>query len=151
MVGIIEERLKEPDCAEGFILDGFPRTVAQADALQAVLATMGSRIDHVISVDVPNESLVKRLTGRRTCKACSAMYHVEFNPSKRPGVCDACGGELFQRDDDQEETIRSRLAVYDEQTAPLIAYYRRAGLLRPIDGVGSMDEILGRIQGVLKG
>jgi adenylate kinase len=149
MVGIIEERLREPDCAQGFILDGFPRTVAQADALAGVLEGIGSGIDHVICVEVPNEELVGRLTGRRTCGACGAMFHVEFNPPEREGSCDACGGDLFQREDDKEDTIRSRLAVYDEQTAPLIAYYRRGGLLRPIDGVGNMEEILGRIQGVL--
>ncbi len=144
VIGIIEERLKEDDCANGYILDGFPRTVAQADALKNVLAGMGQAIDHVVSVEVPNEDLVERLSGRRSCK-CGAMYHVTFNPPKKEGVCDKCGGELFQRADDQEETIRSRLAVYEEQTAPLIAYYEKAGLLRRIDGVGSLDEIFGRI------
>ncbi len=151
VIGIIGERLREPDCTRGYILDGFPRTVAQADALQETVAKLGQRIDHVLSVEVPNDELVQRLSGRRTCKACGAMYHVTFSPPKRPGTCDKCGGELFQRDDDQETTIRARLGVYDEQTAPLIAYYREAGLLRAIPGTGGMEEILGRITAVLEG
>ncbi|MDW7712097.1 MAG: adenylate kinase [Deferrisomatales bacterium] len=151
VIGIIGERLREPDCAKGYILDGFPRTVAQADALQATVSQMGQRIDHVLSVEVPSEELVQRLSGRRTCKGCGAMYHVTFSPPKQEGRCDKCGGELFQRDDDQEATIRARLAVYDDQTAPLIAYYRQAGLLRPIPGTGDMQEILARITAVLEG
>lgn len=151
VIGIIEERLKEPDCAKGYILDGFPRTVAQADALTDVLARMGKSIDHVVSIEVPDEELVERLTGRRTCRSCGAMYHVKFSPPKKPGACDKCGGELFQRDDDKEETIRARLKVYQEQTAPLIAYYEKAGLLRRVSGVGTVDEIYGRILGVLEG
>ncbi len=151
VIGIIEERLKEPDCAKGYILDGFPRTVAQADALTDVLARMGKSIDHVVSIEVPDEELVERLTGRRTCRSCGAMYHVKFSPPQKPGVCDKCGGDLFQRDDDKEETIRARLKVYQEQTAPLIAYYEKAGLLRRVSGVGTVDEIYGRILGVLEG
>ena len=151
VIGIIEERLKEPDCAKGYILDGFPRTVAQADALTEVLARMGQSIDHVVSIEVPDEELVERLTGRRTCRNCGAMYHVKFSPPKKPGVCDKCGGELFQRDDDKEETIRARLKVYQDQTAPLIAYYEKAGLLRRVSGVGTVDEIYERILGVLEG
>jgi len=151
VIGIIQERLKEADCSKGYILDGFPRTVAQADALKDAVAAMGQKIDHVLSIEVPNEELVQRLAGRRTCKGCGAMYHVKFGPPKVAGKCDKCGGELFQRDDDQEATIRSRLAVYDQQTAPLIEYYRKAGLLRPIDGIGGMDEIYGRIAAVLGG
>ncbi len=151
VIGIIEERLKEPDCAKGYILDGFPRTVAQADALTDVLARMGQSIDHVVSIEVPDEELVERLTGRRTCRNCGAMYHVKFSPPKKPGVCDKCGGELFQRDDDKEETIRARLKVYQDQTAPLIAYYEKAGLLRRVSGVGTVDEIYERILGVLEG
>jgi len=151
VIGIIGERLREADCAKGYILDGFPRTVTQADALKDTVAQMGQAIDHVLSVEVPNEELVERLSGRRTCKGCGAMYHVKFSQPKVAGTCDKCGGELFQRDDDQEATIRARLKVYDEQTAPLIAYYRKAGLLRPIDGMGGMEEILGRITAVLGG
>jgi len=151
VIGIIQERLKEADCSKGYILDGFPRTVAQADALQDAVASMGRKIDHVLSIEVPNEELVVRLSGRRTCKNCGAMCHVKFDPPKVAGKCDKCGGELYQRDDDQEATIRSRLAVYDQQTAPLIDYYRKAGLLRPIDGIGGMQEIYARITAVLGG
>ena len=151
VIGIIRERLKESDCAKGYILDGFPRTVAQADALKDAVATMGRKIDHVLSIEVPNEELVQRLSGRRTCRKCGAMCHVKFDPPKVAGTCDKCGGELYQRDDDQEVTIRSRLTVYDQQTAPLIEYYRKAGLLRPIAGMGGMQEIYGRIKAVLGG
>ncbi|GAB6064402.1 adenylate kinase [Deferrisoma palaeochoriense] len=151
VIGIIEERLQEPDCAKGFILDGFPRTVPQADALKGVLGKLGQAIDHVVSIEVPDEDLVERLTGRRTCRKCGAMYHVKFSPPAKEGVCDKCGGELYQRDDDREETIRSRLKVYHEQTAPLVEYYEKAGLLRRIPGQGSVDEIYQRILEVLEG
>jgi adenylate kinase len=133
------------------MLDGFPRTVPQADALKDVVAKMGLKMDHVVSIEVPNEELVVRLTGRRMCKGCGAGYHVAFDPPKAAGVCDKCGGVLFQRDDDKEETIRARLKVYEDQTAPLIAYYRQAGLLRSIDGMGGMEDIFGRIVGALNG
>jgi adenylate kinase len=141
VVGIVRERLKEPDCKGGFILDGFPRTVPQAEALDSTLGEMQRAIDHVVSIEVPNEELIKRLTGRRTCRNCGAMYHVIFDPPAKEGVCDRCGGELYQRDDDREETIRARLQVYEEQTAPLIAYYRGKRLLRAIAGVGAIEEI----------
>jgi adenylate kinase len=145
VVGIVRDRLKAPDCQGGFILDGFPRTVPQAEALGITLQAMGRGIDHVISIEVANTELLKRLGGRRTCRSCGAMYHLMFNPPKKEGVCDTCGGELYQRADDQEETIRQRLKVYDEQTAPLIHYYRGKGLLRTIDGVGEVGEIFQRI------
>jgi adenylate kinase len=151
VIGLIEERIKLPDCSKGFMLDGFPRTVGQADALKGVLEKMKLKIDHVISIEVANEELVGRLTGRRTCKSCGSGFHLLFDPPKKAGVCDKCGGELYQRDDDKEETIRNRLKVYDSQTAPLIDYYKKAGLLRPIPGVGSIDEIFGRIKKVLGG
>ncbi|GAB4261773.1 adenylate kinase [Deferrisoma sp.] len=151
VIGIIEERLQEPDCAKGFILDGFPRTVPQADALGEVLGKLGQAIDHVVSIEVPDEELVERLTGRRTCRGCGAMYHVKFTPPAKDGVCDKCGGELYQRDDDREETIRSRLKVYHDQTAPLVEYYEKAGLLRRVPGQGSVDEIYQRILEVLEG
>ncbi|HEY6009618.1 MAG TPA: adenylate kinase [Geobacteraceae bacterium] len=150
VIGLIEERVAKPDCKGGFMLDGFPRTVGQADALKGVLSKKGMSIDHVISIEVPNEELVERLTGRRTCKACGAGFHVQFDPPKKAGVCDKCGGELYQRDDDKEATIRNRLKVYEDQTAPLIAYYKKAGLLRPIAGQGSIDDIFARITSVLK-
>jgi len=145
VVGIVRERLKESDCKGGFILDGFPRTVPQAEALDGTLGEVQRAIDHVVSIEVPNEELIKRLTGRRTCRNCGAMYHIIFDPPVKEGVCDRCGGELYQRDDDQEETIRARLQVYEEQTAPLIAYYREKGLLRAIDGVGEIEEIFRNI------
>lgn len=141
VVGIVRDRLMVSDCKKGFIMDGFPRTLPQAEALDATLGEMKWEIDHVISIEVDNEELLRRLTGRRTCRTCGAMFHVMFNPPKKDGICDQCGGELYQRDDDQEETIRARLQVYDEQTAPLIAYYREKGLLRTIDGVGKIEEI----------
>ena len=145
VVGIVRERLKEPDCEKGFILDGFPRTVAQAEALDRILEEMGRKIDHVIDIEVSEDELLKRLTGRRTCKRCGAMYHIIFNPPKRDGICDQCGGELYQRDDDEEETIKARLKVYREQTAPLIDYYEKRGLLRRIEGSGKIEEIEERI------
>lgn len=145
VVGIVKERLKEADCAKGYILDGFPRTVAQAEALGAALAGMHQGIDAVLSIEVPAEELVKRLSGRRTCKGCPTGYHVEFKPSKVPGICDACGAELYQRDDDKEEAIMNRLKVYQASTAPLIDYYTGKGLLRPINGVGSIEVILDRM------
>lgn len=145
VVGIVRDRLKAPDCTGGFILDGFPRTVPQAEALGTTLKAMNRGIDHVISIEVDNAELLKRLGGRRTCRNCGAMYHLVFDPPKKEGVCDKCGGELYQRDDDQEKTIRARLKVYDEQTAPLIQYYRGKGLLRTIDGVGEVEEIFQRI------
>lgn len=149
VIGLIEERIKEADCKNGFMLDGFPRTVAQADALSAVMAKSSLKLDHVVSIDVANEELVLRLTGRRTCRACGAGFHVSFDPPKKEGVCDKCGGELYQRDDDSEATIRNRLKVYGDQTEPLIAYYKKAGLLRPIDGTGSIEDIFGRVTAVL--
>jgi len=145
VVGIVRDRLKASDCRGGFILDGFPRTVPQAEALGTTLQAMHRGIDYVISIEVANAELLKRLGGRRTCRNCGAMYHLLFDPPKKEGVCDTCGGELYQRDDDQEKTIRERLKVYDEQTAPLIHYYRGKGLLRAIDGVGEVEEIFQRI------
>jgi adenylate kinase len=145
VIGIIAERLKEKDAADGFILDGFPRTIPQAEALQEILDQLGRSIDHVISIEVDDEELVTRLTGRRMCKACGESFHVVFNPSTREGVCDRCSGELYQRDDDQEETIRQRLSVYSEQTQPLIAYYEKQGRLRRIEGTGSINDIFTRV------
>ena len=146
---LVAERLKEKDCAKGFLLDGFPRTIAQADGLQQILKPLGLKLDRVFSVQVPREVIVERLSGRRTCKECGAMYHTAFGPSKKAGVCDKCGGDLRQRDDDREETIAARLKVYESQTAPLVDYYRKQGLLREIDGVGSVEEIRGRVLAAL--
>jgi len=149
VIGLAKDRIAKPDCEKGFMLDGFPRTVPQAEALDKVLAGMGKKIDHVISIEVPNSELMGRLTGRRTCKACGQGFHVMFDPPKVEGVCDKCGGQLYQRDDDNEETVGNRLKVYASQTEPLIDYYKAKGLLRPIDGVGGMGEILDRIKAVL--
>lgn len=145
VIGIIAERLREEDAAEGFILDGFPRTIPQAEALQEILDDLGRNIDHVISIEVDDEELVTRLTGRRMCKGCGESFHVVFNPSDKEGVCDRCSGELYQRDDDKEQTIRQRLAVYSDQTQPLIAFYEKQGKLRRIDGTGSIEEIFSRV------
>jgi len=145
VIGIVEERLKQRDCHSGFILDGFPRTIPQAEALQPILTKIGKTIDHVINIVVESEELIRRLTGRRTCKNCGAMFHVLFQPPKTEGICDRCGGTLYQRADDKEETIRTRLKEYEKQTAPLIEYYRGKKTLRSIQGVGGPDQIFDQI------
>ena len=145
IVNLVAERLQEKDCRSGFILDGFPRTIPQAESLDEILKTMGLNLNCVLSVQVPQNILVERLAGRRTCKKCGALCHVVFNPPQRAGVCDRCGGELYQRDDDREETISRRLQVYENQTAPLVNYYTQRGLLRVVDGVGEIDQIRARV------
>ncbi len=150
VVGIIRERLQEDDCAKGYILDGFPRTVPQADELKKALNEMGQSIDSVLSIVVENQELIQRLTGRRTCKECGAGYHIMYKKPEKNGICDQCQGPLFQRDDDKEETIKNRLAVYNEQTEPLIQYYEKDGALIEIQGTGNIDEIFGRISAVLE-
>jgi adenylate kinase len=145
VIGIIEERLKAKDCDSGFILDGFPRTIPQAEALQPILTKIGKKIDHVINMVVDPEELVRRLTGRRTCKNCGAMFHLLFQPPKKEEICDRCGGTLYQRADDKEGTIRTRLKEYEKQTAPLIQYYQGKKTLRSIQGVGGPDQIFDRI------
>lgn len=142
VVGIVRERLGQSDCSNGFILDGFPRTVEQADALAANLAAAGAKLDMVINIDTAEDVLLKRLTGRRVCQSCGAPFHVYFTPPRQAGKCDSCGGELYHRDDDQEETVRKRLIVYTAQTAPLIAYYERKGLLKTVDGARPAAEVL---------
>lgn len=141
-IGIVKERVAQSDCAKGFLLDGFPRTVTQAEALSAILQEMETALDAVISIEVPKEKLVSRLTGRRVCKACGATYHLVYNPPSKASVCDACGGELYQRSDDTEETVVNRLNVYEDQTAPLIEYYEGKGLLKKIDGDQGIDKVL---------
>lgn len=145
VVGIVQERLAKSDCEAGFILDGFPRTVPQADALQACLQALGKDLDAVISLEVDSGAVVERITGRRTCRDCGMMFHVRFDPPAQDNACDGCGGELYLRDDDQEDTIRKRLEVYAEQTAPLIAYYQRANLVRPVDGMQEIAQVQGQI------
>jgi adenylate kinase len=148
---MIAERLEKPDARAGFILDGFPRNVSQAETLAAILAKMNIRLDKAVAVIVPDEELVKRISGRRTCRNCNAMYHVTFEPPKKAGVCDKCGGELYQRADDKEETVRERLKVYRESTQPLLDHYGRLGLLEKIDGIGSVGEVEKRIIAAING
>jgi adenylate kinase len=145
VVGIVEERLAKQDCAKGFILDGFPRTVVQADALGSMLKELGKSIDHVISIEVDKVELLERITGRRTCRNCGKGYHIRFDPPRTAGVCDECGGELYQREDDSEDTMRTRLDVYERQTAPLISYYDSKSLLRSVKGTGAIEEIQQRL------
>lgn len=151
VLGMVEERLKQDDCKKGYILDGFPRNTAQAEALDKMLESLNMALTAAISVDVPFEDLMKRLTGRRTCKSCGQMYNVYYSPSKKEGVCDKCGGELFQRDDDKEATIKKRLEVYTAQTEPLMGYYRAKGILKSVPGTGSIDEIFSNICAILEG
>jgi len=146
VIGIMKERLHQDDCSNGFILDGFPRTVEQARALEGF-----TEIDAVLNIDVDFNSLVERITGRRSCPECGAVYHIKFNPPKVEGICDICGSRLVQREDDREETVRKRLEIYTEQTSPLIDYYAERGLLRTVDGNRSIDEIYESIRTVLLG
>lgn len=148
-IGIVKERLAKPDCKEGFILDGFPRTLEQADALTRTLTELGIQLTQVINIDVPAEELIQRLTGRRICRGCGATYHVVFNPPKG-AACDKCGGELYQRNDDSNDTVSRRLQVYAEQTQPLIAYYRERGIYTDIDGTQGIDKVLADISQSLK-
>ena len=145
IVNLVAERLTEKDCVEGFVLDGFPRTIPQAQRLDEILKEMGMVLNGVLSIQVPHKVIIERLAGRRTCKVCGALYHVAFDPAKVEAVCDRCGGELYQRDDDREETIKARLNVYDTQTAPLENYYRERSLLSNVDGVGTVDDIHNRV------
>lgn len=148
-VGIVKERLAQEDCKDGWILDGFPRTTAQAASLDSILHEMGISLTAVLGINANREDLVKRVSGRLVCRKCSVSFHRDFRPPKQQGVCDNCGGELYQRADDNEKTIRSRLAVYDEQTKPLIDYYKMSGCYVDIDGDQSMDEVFSDIKGSL--
>jgi adenylate kinase len=140
-IAMVRERLQRPDCAQSVILDGFPRTLPQAHSLDKMLADMGRKLDGVLYIAVPDEELVRRLSGRWMCSQCQASYHTIFSPPSKEGVCDACGGVLYQREDDRSETVRARLTVYHQQTAPLIDYYRQAGLLVGVDGVGDIETV----------
>ncbi len=149
VIGLVEERLGKDDAKGGFVLDGFPRTIPQAQALEGVLGKLGRGVDAVISLEVPDEEIVERLAGRRSCPACGAVYHVVSGPPKQPGVCDACGADLIQREDDKPEQVKERLRVYAQQTSPLKARYGDQGLLRAIPGVGSPDGIFAEIRKAL--
>lgn len=151
VIGIVEERLSHPDCHQGWILDGFPRTVAQAEALEAMLKGRESSIQHVVSFQMPEVGLVGRIAGRRSCSACQAAYHMEYQPPKRVGICDHCGGGLVQRQDDREETVRERLSVYRQKTEPLIAYYQIRSLLRVVDANAGIDEVTHSVQRIIDG
>ncbi|MBC2721264.1 adenylate kinase [Desulfosporosinus sp.] len=146
-IGIVEERLALPDCAEGFLLDGFPRTLAQGSALADILDRLGMKLDGVINIEVDEEVLIPRLTGRRVCRKCGSSYHMIFNPPAQEGVCGQCGGELYQRSDDTVETAKNRLNVYNSQTEPLIAFYEEKGLLKRINGDQKIDQVF---QDILK-
>ena len=148
-IGIVKDRLLEDDCKKGFLLDGFPRTIAQAEALDAFLKENGIKLDAVLDVNVPAEILVRRMVGRRVCKTCGATYHVEFNPSKVEGVCDNCGSPLIQRADDTEATAKNRLAVYDNQTAPLLEFYKKQNILKTVNGDQPLDKVFDDIKSVL--
>lgn len=140
-IGMVMDRLSQPDCADGALLDGFPRTIAQAEALAQALAERGHRISVVPNIVVPDEVLIERVSGRRLCRTCGESYHVQFNPPEQPGVCDNDGGELYQRDDDKPETVRQRLKVYWKQTSPLIDYYRSQGVLVEVNGDQAIDAV----------
>lgn len=150
VIGIVKERLAEPDCGKGFILDGFPRTIPQAEALDRVTKELRKEIRFVLSLEVDQNDLMERLCGRRTCAGCGAMYHVKFNPPKAVGKCDKCGTALIQRDDDKEETIKNRLGNYNKATAPLLDYYKNTGKIRSVMASGEIDAIYAEIVKILR-
>jgi adenylate kinase len=145
MIGIIRERLQQPDCEFGFILDGFPRTIAQAQALSELLKSLNTPLDYVINMEVPVEEVLRRMSGRLTCQNCGMMYNLMLDPPKTPGRCDYCGGPLIHRSDDGVETVHERLGIYRQSTKPLIEHYRARSLLKTIDGTGTIDEIAKRV------
>jgi adenylate kinase len=149
VVELVEDRLQKDDTRVGFMLDGFPRTLPQAEALDSVLTNMGSTLNFVVNIVVDPSVLVERAVGRRICKDCGATYHIKFNPSKEEGVCDKCSGELYQRSDDNAETVSNRISVYTNETAPLVEYYEKAGKLVSIDGLQDIDKVFGDIQKAL--
>lgn len=150
VIGLVREKLASQECAQGYILDGFPRTVVQAEALDRMFKETGSPgLDRVISFDVPNVEIIRRLSGRRSCPACQAIYHMEYAPPKREGRCDKCGEALVQRMDDKPEKIETRLNEFDQQTSPLIAYYQKRGLLRRIDATAGIDQVSARLRAML--
>jgi adenylate kinase len=149
VIGIIKERITKGETRKGFMLDGFPRTIPQAEALDKTLNEDGLKIQAVISIEVDDEEIVRRISGRRVCEKCGAMYHIAYEPPKKSGYCDRCGGNLYQRDDDQEGVIRNRLRVYRAQTEPLKDYYSKSGILYRIDGMGKVEEVFSRVEKIL--
>ena len=149
VVDLVVDRVKQDDCKNGYVLDGFPRTIPQAEALDKALAAIGEKMDYAIDVDVPDENIVHRMSGRRACVGCGATYHLEYAPTKTEGICDACGKELILRDDDKPETVKKRLGVYHEQTQPLIDYYTNAGILRTVDGTVDINDVFQTIVDIL--
>ena len=149
VVDLVVDRVKQDDCTNGYVLDGFPRTIPQAEALDKALAAIGEKMDYAIDVDVPDENIVHRMSGRRACVGCGATYHLEYAPTKTEGICDACGKELILRDDDKPETVKKRLGVYHEQTQPLIDYYTNAGILKTVDGTIDINDVFQAIVDIL--
>ena len=149
VVDLVVDRVNQDDCVNGYVLDGFPRTIPQAEALDKALKELGQKIDYAINVEVPDENIVNRMSGRRACVDCGATYHIAYAPTSKEGICDKCGGGLILRDDDKPETVQKRLAVYHEQTQPLIEYYDKQGILKSVDGTKPMDEVFSAIVGIL--
>lgn len=148
-VKILLDRVAQPDCANGYVLDGFPRTIPQAEVLDKALRELGDKIDYAINVDVPDENIVNRMGGRRACVGCGATYHIKYNAPKVENTCDTCGGELIIRDDDKPETVQNRLSVYHEQTQPLIDFYEKQGVLKTVDGTVDMNDVFAAIADIL--
>ena len=149
VIGLVAEKIGSPECEKGFILDGFPRTILQADALSGILQKQEAVLDRVMYFVIPREEVVRRLSGRRSCSTCSAVYHIDYVPPKQEGRCDECGAALVQRSDDKRETVESRLMVYEEQTSPLIDYYKEKDVLAELDGTGSVEDVQGRLLALL--
>ncbi len=149
VVDLVVDRVNQEDCSKGYVLDGFPRTIPQADALTKALAAMGQKMDYAINVEVPDENIVTRMSGRRACVDCGATYHLEYAPTKQEDICDHCGGNLILRDDDKPETVKKRLGVYHEQTQPLIDYYTSEGILREVDGTIDIEDVFTEIVKIL--
>lgn len=149
VVDLVVDRVAQEDAKNGYVLDGFPRTIPQAEALDAALAKINEKVDYAINVEVPDENIIHRTSGRRACVSCGGTYHIQYNPTKQEGICDACGGKLILRDDDQPETVKNRLQVYHEQTQPLIDYYSKQGILKEVDGTVDMNDVFHAIVEIL--
>lgn len=146
---LVMDRIQQDDCKNGFVLDGFPRTIPQAEALDAALNKIGQKMDFAVDVDVPDENIINRMGGRRACLSCGATYHIVYNPTKEEGICDACGAQTVLRDDDKPETVQNRLKVYHDQTQPLIDYYKKQDILKSVDGTQPMEDVFNAIVGIL--